>query len=271
MTLPLFEIADLRRIRQCALGSILLVAAGATAAAPRTSGHSYDSTANVSVASVPVLAVGSNDEVQFADKTSAYENSQSTESFDSGSGLLARLQTGTLGAETQWLPSDGFLAVGSRATANDVDLSVVDGIGGGLLGLHAPLVRPTAIITGTCPVAVRLADLVHIVDDCVLRDGIDIPNLEASSTAIVQETEPGDSIVLSIDGTDVLNIPTDPGVNVTVATGVAGATLILNEQISSGDGFTGPGVATNALHLSLDIVGIITADVAISHLEASIA
>lgn len=259
----------------CAAVALLTCCATALGATPTASGQAYDFNIQISVASVSVLNIGPVDQVQFSDLASAYENAQNVLSFDSGGGLgvLARLQTGALDAETQWLPGPGFLAVGSRASANNVDLGVVNAIGGSLLSLKAPLIRSTAIITGTCPTApvVRPANVVHIVDDYIFRNGFEIPNLQASSTAIVQGSQPGQSIDLSITGVDVANIPSDPAANTTVATGVIGATLVVNEQTLTGDGISGLGVASNAFHLSLNIAGIITADVVISHAQASIA
>lgn len=242
------------------------------AAAPTASGRSYDFGVQISVASIQILNVGPQDQVQFTNLATAYEDDQNSVSFDSGSGTLARLQTGALDAATQWLPGSGFLAVGSMASASDVNLGVVNALSTSLLSLQAPLIQSTAIITGTCPTAaaMRTTNAVHIVDDYVFNNGFEVPNLKVSSTAIVQGAEPGDSISLSITGNDVANIPSDPAVNTTVATGVAGVTLILNEQTVTGDGVSGIGVASNAFHLSLNIAGIITAEVVISHAEASI-
>ncbi|MEO8802438.1 MAG: hypothetical protein ABI304_00985 [Rudaea sp.] len=66
--------------------SLLDVCGLAQAAAPSASGGAYNFTVNVTVASASILNIGPNDQIQFSDETSAYENSQSTLSFDSGSG-----------------------------------------------------------------------------------------------------------------------------------------------------------------------------------------
>jgi len=79
--------------------------------------------------------------------------------------------------------------------------------------------------------------------------------------------------VLSVLGNSILNIPTNPAPNTSInLSGITGTnTLVLNEQTITGDGITGLGVATNALHLSLNVIGVITANVIISHAETSIA
>jgi hypothetical protein len=62
--------------------------------------------------------------------------------------------------------------------------------------------------------------------------------------------------------------------NTTVNTGIAGVTLILNEQVQGGDGVSSRTMTTNLVHLSLDGVGIagvasVDADVVLGHAFAS--
>lgn len=262
--------------RMVAIGFIALLECGsraALAAAPTASGMAYDLNVNVSVAGNSILAITPVDQVQFANQAVAYADQQTTPSFDSGVNLVARLTTGVLDTQTQWIPASGFLAVGSQATANNVDLNAVDAASSSLLSLQASLIQATAIVTGTCPASSAMVTTndVHLVDDFIFRDGFEPGNLLATSTAALNQS--GGGIVLSLLGNSILNVPVNPAPNTSIdLSGITGTnTLVLNEQTTSGDGITAAGVSSNALHLHMNVLGVIIADVIISHAEASIA
>jgi hypothetical protein len=245
------------------------LAAGTASAAPATaSGQAYDIGVNISIANISVLSLTTQHSVQFADEVNPYEDSSSAVSFDSGSGpvTLARLTTGNINVETQWIPSTSFLAAGSRASIADVDLEAVSALSDPLLTLKADLIQATAIVTGTCPPpsTTAIAPLVEITDGYVFRNGFDPENLEPSGQVEV----PG--IDVAVEGTGLLDVPVDPGANTTIPLPLDAGSLILNEQSVSGDGITSRGVASNAAHLNLSLLGTITADVILSHAEASI-
>lgn len=262
--------------RMVAIGFIALLECGsraALAAAPTASGMAYDLNVNVSVAGNSILAITPVDQVQFANQAAAYADQQTTPSFDSGVNLVARLTTGVLDTQTQWIPASGFLAVGSQATANNVDLNAVDAASSSLLSLQASLIQATAIVTGTCPASSAMVTTNdgHLVDDFIFRDGFEPGNLLATSTAALNQS--GGGIVLSLLGNSILNVPVNPAPNTSIdLSGITGTnTLVLNEQTTSGDGITAAGVSSNALHLHMNVLGVIIADVIISHAEASIA
>jgi hypothetical protein len=80
--------------------------------------------------------------------------------------------------------------------------------------------------------------------------------------------------VVTILGIPVPGLPLNPPPNTDVdlgALGIVGATLILNEQTNTGDGVHSLARATNAIHLTLDVAQLVTADVIIAHSEVSLA
>jgi len=74
-------------------------------------------------------------------------------------------------------------------------------------------------------------------------------------------------------GTPVPNIPEAPPPNTQVdlgSAGIAAATLVLNERTVSGDGVNSISLSTNALHLALDVAGLVTADVVFAHSDSTL-
>lgn len=100
------------------------------------------------------------------------------------------------------------------------------------------------------------------VDDFVFTNGFETENLTATSDVYV----PG--LAVGLQGTPLADIPLNPPPNTGLSLGAL--TLVLNEQTIDGNGTTTRGVATNGLHIRLDIVSLITADIILSHAEASI-
>jgi hypothetical protein len=80
--------------------------------------------------------------------------------------------------------------------------------------------------------------------------------------------------VITILGIPVPALPTNPPPNTSIdlnALGIAGVTLVLNEQTRDGDGVHSLSLGTNAIHLGLNIAGLVTGDVVIAHSEVSMA
>lgn len=82
--------------------------------------------------------------------------------------------------------------------------------------------------------------------------------------------------VLTVGTNDVI-LDASPAPNTIIdvnALGLAGVTLVLNEQIQGGDGITSSSMVTNALHLTLNIsvAGLVTltGDIVLGHSEAAI-
>ena len=78
---------------------------------------------------------------------------------------------------------------------------------------------------------------------------------------------------ITIMGTPVPNIPEVPAPNTSVdlgALGIVDATLILNEHTVTGDGVHSISLATNAIHLALNVPGLVTADVVFAHSDSTL-
>jgi len=76
---------------------------------------------------------------------------------------------------------------------------------------------------------------------------------------------------VTVLGTSLLGLPANPPPNTTLVLPGNTGVLVLNERTVSGDGVTGRGVSTNAVHLTLDALGLIVGDVVIAHSDAAIA
>src|SRR5690606_17928887 len=75
-----------------------------------------------------------------------------------------------------------------------------------------------------------------------------------------------------IDGVLPL-LPVDPAPNTVVdvsGLGVLGVNLVLNEQTREGDGVHSLSLGSNALHLTLDIAGLISGDVVLASSAVSL-
>jgi len=241
----------------------LAMGTSAAIAAPTASGGAYDFDVHVSVAAVSVLDVTRPEEVGFTDLSTAYSESKGIIDFNVAT-ALASLSADSTSVETQWIPGESFLAVGSRATVTNVALGVVNVLSSSLLGVQANQIQSTSIITGTCPAAaIPAPSVVSLVDGYIFRNGFEAQNLFPSGDSNL----PG--LAISIQGSAVTGLNTLPPANTVVDIGALG-TLVLNEQTITGDGIAGLSLASNALDLQLDIAGIITASVIIAHSEVSV-
>lgn len=266
--------------QRAALTAFICLALGTAqcaSATPIASGKSFDVSVNVSVLGQTLVAVTPNKQVEFADLTLAFDDSKLTPSLTLGDAASVYLSTDELTAETQWLPGDVFLAVGSRAMAANVDLSVANplaalGVDASLLDVAAAQIQATATVSGSCPAVTvaKKADtsgLGDIVDDLLFHNAFELQNLIATNTAQM----PG--LQIDVAGTPLLNLPADPQVNTSVNIGGIGS-LTLNKQTVIGDGITSLASVVDGLllevHLALLGSSVIDATVDISHSEASI-
>lgn len=237
----------------------------ATSAAPPTaSANAWDLDVQVTIAGAPILDVNPQNTLNHVDELTDFNESNTFVGIDTGPGALARLTTGTTDVEVQWISGPGMLAVGSLARVNDLSLDAVSALSAPLLSVGADLVQSLSVVVGTCPpVAALGGPLDGVVGEFVFRNGFDVMNLSGSTDV----QTPG--ITVSALDEPILNIPIDPDPNTTIS--VPGVlTLVLNEQTVTGDGITSRGVATNGLHLSMNVLNVITAEVIVSHTEASI-
>jgi hypothetical protein len=271
------QLSSARRAVSTTLLVLAMAAAHSAAAAPTASGKSFDVNISVSLLGIPVFAVTPQDQVEFANLVVAYQDSEEHPNFHLGDQTTVYFSTDDLSAETQWIPGANFLAVGSRATAANVDLSVLNpdtmlDANASLLDLSATQVQATAAVTGSCPVTTSAKSLrktqdTDIVDDYVFVNQFEIQNLSPTNTTNI----PG--LQIDIDGNSILNIPANPLPNTSVNIGAIG-TLMLNKQTVTGDGVASLATTVDGLLLDVDLniaaISLLHADVNLAHSEASI-
>ncbi len=258
--------------------SLALGTAQCASATPTASGKSFDLDINVSVLGQTLVAVTPNKQVEFANLTLAFNDSKLTPSLTLGDAASVYLSTDELTAETQWIPGNVFLAIGSRAMAANVDLSVANplaalGVDASLLNVAAAQIDATATISGSCPAVTapkskaQTSDLGDVVDDLLFHNEFELKNLIATNTT----NTPG--LEIDVAGVPLLNLPSDPQINTSVNIGGIGS-LTLNKQTVTGDGINTLSSIVDGLlleiHLSLLGSSVIDATVDISHSEASI-
>lgn len=261
------------RHRASLLAIALLTTAWApyTAAAPMATADAYDLSVNVSVlGGVQSLNVPPQAHTNVPAQAAAFHQSQNGGPLNIGSDPVApliTLTTGNMSAEVQWSPptsSKDYLVAGAQATANNVALNAGNVVGGtNLLNLTALLLRATALVSGHCPAGAKPANIGtdSFVDDIwadnVWGNGFDNENLGGNGDS--------DQSGLTVGaGGGSFTVPTDPGANTTLSIPGVG-TLILNEQTAGGDRITNASKTTNALHLSVNVPAVITAEVIIAH------
>ncbi|MBN8481836.1 MAG: hypothetical protein J0L88_09640 [Xanthomonadales bacterium] len=171
----------------------------------------------------------------------------------------------------EYAPTPG--AAGAQSEVSGLNISAAGPIGPPLLTITADAIRSRAIVSGRCAPTV-LAGATGLFDDYVFVDGFDGDGLAPGY--------PGDgdddgqtgftNLVISIAGINV-PIPVDPPPNTTVdlgALGIVGATLVLNEQTTGGDGVTSVTNTVTALRLTLGVTGVASANVVIARSESAL-
>lgn len=187
-------------------------------------------------------------------------------------GALLNLSTGLLSTEAQYVDG-GTSASGSTVTVAALDLSAVSLLGAALLSVSADAITSTSIVSGYC-LATPGIQSVGLLDDYVFTSTFDTGNLQNSPPG----GAPDDGakltgLVITILGIEVPDLPLNPPPNTGVdlsALGIVGATLMLNEQTTGGDGVNSTSKSSNAVHLGLNVAGLITADVVVGHSDASL-
>jgi hypothetical protein len=264
---------DFRGITRRALlvASMAAALAGIDAHAQTGSAGAHDVAIHVDILGIAQLDVDPQAAVDFADATVPTSQQDSLPSMDIGDPLgLIHLSTGEVVAEAEYRPGVSLSAVGADARVEQLDLSAVSLLGDSLLSITANVVQSGSQVFGYClPAGRRPA---NDIDDITFFNGFDTGNITTGGPP--GSGAPGNDVVLDdlqikILGISVPNLPSNPPANTSIdlaALGIANASLVLNEQTTSGDGVTSGGLATNALHLSLDAVGgLISADVEIAH------
>jgi hypothetical protein len=252
------------------VASILIGVAVVPAQAETGTANAGDVQVHINLLGIATLDVDPQVPVGFNNEVDATFQQDSLPSLDTG-GTLLHLSTGALNSDAQYAPGVAISVVGADVDIANLDLSAVSVLGSSLLSLSADAIHTSSLVSGYCLPAGRRSR--RAVDEIMFFNGFDVGNLMPGG-----DGSPGDDVILqgmglSVMGTPVPNIPSNPAPNTSIdlsALGIAGATLILNEQTIGGDGVDMSSVSTNAVHLNLNVAGLITADVVIGHSDSEL-
>jgi hypothetical protein len=249
----------------------------AMAANPVGNAAAWDMDVHIDLIGLAQLDVGAQTSVALTNVLASASDSQTLPSTAFASPLnLITLSTGALASDVEYVGSN-MSAIAARSSVDDLDLA----IGAGVLSMGVGSVTSTSSLAGTCPEPVQQSK--SLLDDFMFYSSFDAGNLgpggggggngggfgglPPSGTGLIDPQ-------ITILGTAVPGLPLNPAPNTTIdlgGLGIVGATLILNEQTISGDGVHSLATATNAIHLTIDVAQLVTADVIIAHSDVSLA
>ncbi|GAA5481019.1 hypothetical protein Hsar01_00224 [Haloferula sargassicola] len=172
------------------------------------------------------------------------------------------------------------VVLGSVAATDDGDGAIntsassdVDGSSGAKLATSNATVNGLGVTL--IPGIVLTPDFLSITSDTITSTSSssgDFGSLVSTGSAIIE------NLSITIAGTDLLVGINNPSPNTVIvdAGGIAGLTIVLNEQIPSGDGISSTGMTTNALRVSLDAITVgavsgLTGDIVIGQTTSGLA
>lgn len=253
----------------------------AMAASPVGNASAWDLAVNVNLIGLAQLNVGAQTSATLTNVLASATDSQTLPSAAFASPLnLITLSTGVLASDAEYVGGNQS-AIAARSSVDDLALGA--GAGGSVLSLNAGVVTSTSSLAGTCPDHPLHAKADPMLGDFLFFSTFDAGNLVpggggGGDGGGIGGLPPGGGTlvdpVITILGTAVPGLPLNPPPNTNVdlgALGIVGATLILNEQTTTGDGVHSLARATNAIHLTLDVAQLVTADVIIAHSDVSLA
>jgi hypothetical protein len=250
----------------------LLAFAAPSAFAETGSATGADVSVHVNLLGIAQLDVDALAPTQIDNATTATHEENSAAGVDNGD-TFVHLTTGALATQAEYAPGVAISAAGGSASVTDLHLTAVSLLGDGLLSITGNLIQSRSSVMGYClPSRGQNRDMF---DDIAFFNGFDEGNLNAGGPN--GHPDPGDVVLdgveITILGIPVPTLPLNPPPNTAVdlsALGIVGATLILNEQTLGGDGVTSATLTSNALHLTLNVASLITADVVIAHTDAKL-
>lgn len=250
------------------------------AAGPTGNASAYDLSVHINLLGVSQLNVDPQAPAQITNATASISDSHQLPSLNTQDPLaLLKLQTGLLKSDAEYAGGN-FAVVGAQGQVNSLNLSAVTLLAAPVLAVTADNVVSRSVLAGACPPVANGAKSL-LGNDFVFFNGFDEGNLSAVDPFGGGDTGSGGlpgsgaklgNLGLSLLGTNVpipLNPPPNTAVNL-AGLGIAGATLILNEQTMSGDSVHSLGMTSNAVHLTLNVASLVTADVILAHSEASL-
>lgn len=254
-----------------------LALTGTSAYAETGSASAQDVSVNIDLLGVAQLNVDPQASVQFDSAVDATYMQDSLPSLDFGGSLL-HLSTGTTSSQAEFAPGVSISSAGGESIIENLDLSALSVIGDSLLSISADEIKSRSPVSGYCLPAGRVQTRGMFGDDMYFN-GFDVGNLVPGGVGGIDGTPDPNDVKLTGLGITILGIPipalpTNPAPNTSVdlgALGITGATLILNEQTVQGDGVNTSTLSSNALHLTMDMTGLITADVVIGHSMGNLA
>jgi len=269
----------LNKNRLVVLLAATLSANAAMAASPVGSASAWDLAVHVNLIGLAQLDVGAQTSATLTNIVASASDSQSLPSAAFASPLnLITLSTGLLASDAEYAGGN-MSAIAARSSVDDLDLAA--GAGAGVLSLSAGTVTSTSSLAGTCPDPV-MGKSASMLGDFVFFSTFDSGNLwpggGGGGGGGIGGLPPGGGTlvdpIITILGIPVPGLPLNPPPNTNIdlsALGIVGATLILNEQTTTGDGVHSLARATNAIHLTLNVAQLVTADVIVAHSEVSLA
>jgi hypothetical protein len=265
------ETASIRRVALSACVAAALVSFNASA--ETGSGAASDVSVHVNVLGVAELNVDPQAAVSFDNATEPTSLQDNLASLDLG-GAIVHLTTGATGSQADYRPGSSWSGALASTSIDHFDLSAVDLLGASLLSIGADLIQSRSAMTGWCTAPGMATTQTSDLDEITFFNGFDEGNFYAG----LPGDGDGGNVVLvnpgvSILGIPVTGLPTLPPPNTSIdlaAQGIAGATLILNEQSITSDGVNWSRMTANAIHLTLDAAGLITADVTVGHTDAKL-
>lgn len=257
--------------RLTALVAALALCFAASSHAETGTANAADMSVHINLLGVVQLDVDPQVPVGFENATEPTHQQDSLPSFDQG-GALLHLSTGTLMTEAQYAPGVSISAAGANVELQNVNLSAVSALAQPLISLTADSIRTKSLVAGYCLPAGQQRTAV---DEIMFFSGFDPGNLSTGGDGGPQTGDDTslNGVQLSILGIPVPGIPEAPPPNTAIdlaSLGISGATLILNERAVGGDGVTMASLSTNAMHLTMDVASLITADVVLAHSDSKL-
>jgi hypothetical protein len=257
--------------RLTAVVAALALAFAASSHAETGTANAKDMSVHIDLLGVAGLNLDPQVPVGFENATGPAHQQDSLPSFDAG-GALLHVSTGMLMTEAQYSPGASISAAGAGVVLQDVDLSAVSALAETLMSLHAEAIRSKSLVAGYC---LPSGQQRTAVDEIMFFSGFDPGNLSTGGDGgpATGDDTSLDGVQLTILGIPVPGIPETPAPNTSIdlaALGITGATLILNERTVGGDGVTAASLSTNAMHLTLGVPGVATADVVLAHSDSKL-